>query len=289
MVTEQVLNLTTEEKLRLKNALADNLQDGNRIYRYNYFYSNCTTKARDIIEQCISGKLIYEPRDNYQPTYREMIHEMTKRHPWAAFGNDMLLGIRSDIKTAQRQQEFLPNNLMYDFDHARIFANGEYRPLVKERRVAVPAGVQLLKSEFPLSPTACAIIISLLALALFVVQCRVHKILLAWDILLVAIQSIIGLLLFVMLFSEHPTTTLNLQILLFNPIPLFFLYKVVRGKKTIYWNIALVLVIFFLIGGIWQDYAEGIWSLALCLLLQSIVHIKNNNKVPEQRQQKPAK
>lgn len=178
---------------------------------------------------------------------------------------------------------------MYDFDHARIFANGEYRPLVKERRVAVPAGVQLLKSEFPLSPTACAIIISLLALALFVVQCRLHKILLAWDILLVAIQSIIGLLLFVMLFSEHPTTTLNLQILLFNPIPLFFLYKVVRGKKTIYWNIALVLVIFFLIGGIWQDYAEGIWSLALCLLLQSIVHIKNNNKVPEQRQQKPAK
>ena len=289
MVTEQVLNLTTEEKLRLKNALADNHQDGNRIYRYNYFYSNCTTKARDIIEQCISGKLIYEPRDNYQPTYREMIHEMTKRHPWAAFGNDMLLGIRSDIKTDQRQQEFLPNNLMYDFDHARIFANGEYRPLVKERRVAVPAGVQLLKSEFPLSPTACAIIISLLALALFVVQCRVHKILLAWEILLVAIQSIIGLLLFVMLFSEHPTTTLNLQILLFNPIPLFFLYKVVRGKKTIYWNIALVLVIFFLIGGIWQDYAEGIWSLALCLLLQSIVHIKNNNKVPEQRQQKPAK
>ena len=218
-----------------------------------------------------------------------MIHEMTKRHPWAAFGNDMLLGIRSDIKTDQRQQEFLPNNLMYDFDHARIFANGEYRPLVKERRVAVPAGVQLLKSEFPLSPTACAIIISLLALALFVVQCRAHKILLVWDILLVAIQSIIGLLLFVMLFSEHPTTTLNLQILLFNPIPLFFLYKVVRGKKTFYWNIALALVIFFLIGGIWQDYAEGIWSLALCLLLQSIVHIKNNNKVPEQRQQKPAK
>ena len=51
----------------------------------------------------------------------------------------------------------------------------------------------------------------------------------------------------------------------------------------------VVAVIFFLIGGIWQDYAEGIWSLALCLLLQSIVHIKNNNKVPEQRQQKPAK
>lgn len=120
---------------------------------------------------------------------------------------------------------------MYDFDHARIFANGEYRPLVKERRVAVPAGVQLLKSEFPLSPTACAIIISLLALALFVVQCRVHKILLAWDILLVAIQSIIGLLLFVMLFSEHPTTTLNLQILLFNPIPLFFFIRLFEERK----------------------------------------------------------
>ena len=37
MVTEQVLNLTDEEKMALHDALAINLRPENKIYRYNYF------------------------------------------------------------------------------------------------------------------------------------------------------------------------------------------------------------------------------------------------------------
>ena len=86
MVTEQVLNLTSEEKLLLHEALRQNLQPGNSVYRYNYFYNNCTTKARDIIEKCITGKTEYAEREDFTPTYREMVHEMTRNHPWARFG-----------------------------------------------------------------------------------------------------------------------------------------------------------------------------------------------------------
>ena len=155
MVTEQVLNLTAQEKLQLREALSNNLRPENRIYRYNYFYNNCTTKARDIIEQCISGKVEYAGREDYTPSYREMVHEMTRRNPWSQWGNDLLLGIKADQPTTLRQQEFLPENLMYDFDRAKIFVNGTYRPLVKERRVSVPAGVQLHEPGFPLSPIQC--------------------------------------------------------------------------------------------------------------------------------------
>ncbi len=288
-VTEQVLNLTREETERLRNALSENLKEANRVYRYNYFYNNCTTKARDIIEQSLSGKLVYEePHKDTSPTYREMVREMTKRHPWATFGNDMLLGIRADLKTTREQQEFLPHRLMYDFDHARVFADGKYRPLVKERRVAVEPGVQVSMSGFPLSPTACAVIVSGLALLLFAVQWRLRRTLLLWDILLLTFLSLVGLLLFVMLFSEHPTTTLNLQILLFNPLPLFFIHKVIRRRKTCYWYVATVLLAFFLLGGFWQHYAEGVWSLALCLLLQIALHLRNGEgrgRVPFRKQQ----
>ncbi len=275
-VTEQVLNLTQEEKLRLKQALVENMKDENRVYRYNYFYNNCTTKARDIIEQSLSGTLVYDDsHTDRQLTYRKMVHEMTKRHPWATFGNDILLGIRADLKTTQRQQEFLPHHLMNDFDHARILTNGQYRPLVKERRVAVEPGVQTAMSGFPLSPTTCAVVLSGLALILFAMQWRLRRTLLVWDLLLLTFQSVVGLLLFVMLFSEHPTTTLNLQFLLFNPLPLFYIYKVARRRNTCYWNISVLLLALFLIGGFWQSYAEGIWSLALCLLLQDVLHLKN--------------
>ena len=275
MVTEQVLNLTAEEKMALQQALAVNMQNENRIYRYNYFYSNCTTKARDIIEQSIQGKVSYEKREGYSPSHREMIHEMTQNNPWSAFGNDLLLGILADQPTDQRQQEFLPYHLMYDFDHASIYQDGKFRPLVKERRQPLPAGVQLVKSGFPLSPLACGIILVALALGLFFLQVRNKCIYRWWDALLMVTVGTFGIILFLMLFSQHPTVSLNLQILLLNPLPWFFLWKVVRRRPTRYWSITAILYVLFLIGGLFQHYAEGIWSLALCLLLQCYLHLKH--------------
>lgn len=273
MVTEQVLNLTDEEKAMLQQSLALNIKEENRVYRYNYFYHNCTTKARDIIEQCIQGKVVYEPRENYTPTYREMVHEMTRNNPWSAFGNDLLLGVLADRKTDLRQQEFLPYNLMYDFDHAQIYQNGEYRPLVKERRLAVPAGIQIVKQGFPLSPLACMTILLGIGLILFLIEWKKRCAFVVWDVLLMLITGIIGIILFLMLFSQHPTVNINLQFILLNPLPWFFLWQVIKDKKTRYWHITFVLCILFIIGSLFQHYAEGIWSLALCLLLQSILHI----------------
>ena len=268
MVTEQVLNLTNEEKAALQQALAVNMQDENRVYRYNYFYNNCTTKARDIIEQCIKGKINYETREDYAPTYREMVHEMTQNNPWSAFGNDLLLGIMADQKTDRKQQEFLPYNLMYDFDHAEIYADGAYRPLVKERRLAVPPGIQITKRGFPLSPSMCGIILFAIGLLIFLVEWRQRRIFVVWDVLLMITTGTMGIFLFMMLFSQHPTVNINLQFILLNPLPWFFLWKVIRKKKTCYWNITLVLSILFLIGGFFQNYASGISSLALCLIMQ---------------------
>ena len=274
MVTEQVLNLTSEEKLLLHEALRQNLQPENSVYRYNYFYNNCTTKARDIIEKCITGKTEYAERENFTPTYREMVHEMTRNHPWARFGNDLLLGIKADQPTTLRQQEFLPYNLMYDFDHAQIYENGQYRPLVKERRTALPGGVQIVKQGFPLSPIACAILLTVTGLILLILQWRSKRSFLFWDFLLMLTIGTIGIMLTLMLFSQHPTVSLNLQILLFNPLPWFFLWSVIKGRQNRYWLVSCVLIALFFIGSLFQQYAEGLWSLALCLLMQCYIHIK---------------
>lgn len=57
-VYQQVLNLTYSEKMSLLKLLQDNYLPENRIYRYNYFYDNCTTRARDQIKR-LSGKNVY--------------------------------------------------------------------------------------------------------------------------------------------------------------------------------------------------------------------------------------
>lgn len=274
MVTEQVLNLTDEEKMALHDALTINLRPENKIYRYNYFYNNCTTKARDIIESCINGKVEYAGREDYTPSYRDMVHSMTRNNPWSRFGNDLLLGIKADWKTDLRQQEFLPGNLMYDFDHAQIYSNGSYRPLIKERRIAVPAGVQIIESGFPLTPLACAAILLAVGIVIFFFEWRKKRIFVLWDVLLMITTGTIGIVLTLMLFSQHPTVSLNLQIILCNPLPWLFLWPVIRGRKTRYWKITAILAVLFLIGSFFQCYAEGIHVLALCLLMQCYANMK---------------
>jgi len=277
MVTEQVLNLTNEEKMRLRLALAENLLPENTVYRYNYFYNNCTTKARDVIEQCVNGRIEYKKKDN-SPSYRDMVHEMTKDNPWTQAGNDLLLGIKADQKTDYRQQECLPHNLMNDFDSAVIIANGECRSLVKERRTAVPAGVGITQKGFPLSPLTCGGILLLLSVAIAFMEHQKKRVFRIWDGLLMFVTGAIGLILFLMLFSQHPTVSLNLQLIFFNPIHWLFLWPVVRGKKTRYWQIASILGLLFIIGGFFQCYASGIVCLALCLLVQCGIHYELDKK-----------
>ncbi len=274
MVTEQVLNLTDGEKLLLHEALAENLRPENKTYRYNYFYNNCTTMARDIIERCINGKVEYAGREDYKPSYRDMVHQMTRNHPWARFGNDLLLGIKSDFTTSQREQEFLPGNLLYDFDRAQIYSHGQYRPLVKKRRIAVPAGVQIIQQGFPLPPFYCAAILLAVGIIILMLEIQKKKVFRLWDTLLMLTAGCIGIVLTLMLFSQHPTVSLNLQILLCNPIHLFFLWPVIRGRQTRYWMISAIMAVLFLVGSLFQHYAEGIHVLALCLLLQCYANWK---------------
>lgn len=267
-ITEQVLNLTPEEKMTLKQALIENLKPENKVYRYNFFYDNCSIRPRDLIERCITGKVTYAPREDYQPTYREMVHSCVRNHPWAAFGNDMLLGLKADLKTDLRQQEFLPSNLMYDFDRVTIYAGDEYRPLVKERRIAQPAGVQVIEEDFPLTPMQCAWILLTVSVGIVLIEWKRKEKLKYWDALLMLVQGLAGCVLFVMIFSRHPTTSLNLQLLLLNPLPLFFIPCVLKGHGKRWRRVLLGMIVLFAIGRIFQVYAEGMMIVALSLLLR---------------------
>ena len=75
-------------------------------------------------------------------------------------------------------------------------------------------------------------------------------------------------------FSQHPTTSLNLQLLLLNPLPLFFIPAVLQRRKTRWWTILLAMIILFAIGSLFQHYAEGMMILALSLLIRILINAK---------------
>jgi hypothetical protein len=265
-----VLNLTNDEKRDLQQALSENLKPENRVYRYNFFYDNCSTRPRDIIEKCIKGKVVYQDREDYQPTFREMVRECNRNHLWSKCGNDMLLGLKADFKTGRTEQEFLPMNLMQDFAQAQVYANGEYRPLVKELRMVVPPGVQLIEPDFILTPTEMAVLLLILSIGIALYEWKRKKSLRWWDVTLMIPQGLAGCVLTVMLFSQHPTTSLNLNILLLNPLALLFIPCVIKKKDSLWRKTLAGMLILFAIGGIFQSYAEGMWIVALSLLIRVI-------------------
>lgn len=273
-VTEQVINFTPEEKRSIYRALTDNYKPQNRVYRYNCLYDNCTTRARDMIEKNLVGEVTYNKSASPR-SYRDMLRQYTEKYPWATFGNDLILGFGADREVDGLQQQFLPEYMMIDAERATILRDGQYRQLVKESRCAVEGGVQIIEQPFPITPFECSLLLLVIAIAVMVVELQRKTVFRLWDTLLMTLSGLAGILLFAMLFSQHPTTSTNLQVLLLNPLPLFFLPRLWRKKHDdTFWRIAVVMYSLFFLGGIIQDYAEGMFCVGAALASRCIVHFK---------------
>ena len=288
-VTEQKLNLTAPEKLRIFHALMENNREENRFYRYNYFYDNCTTRARDLIVNNLDGAVIYSPSKREGMSYREAIHEYNEDYPWARFGNDILLGVQADRRLTQAELQFLPFNLLDDFAEAEVVStDGSRRRLVSETRQLLAPGMQFMNAGFPLRPRTCALL--LLALTLLTTAAEMYSKRVAWayDLVLMVVSGLAGIVLTAMIFSQHPTVSLNLQILLLNPVPLFVAYPALKRlrhhQSHWWWKCQAILVVLFFVGGIFQRYAEGMCILACCLLVRCFGHYKINRNIIKRKQ-----
>ena len=273
-VVEQVLNLSAEDKEVIYKALQENMKPENVVYRYNYFFDNCTTRARDMLVNHLHGKVVYPPAEE-DATFRSMIHKWNYKYEWSQFGEDLLLGVNADRKTTKSEQQFLPENLRSDFDKATY--NG--KPLVKETNVLLDAETEVTEPVFPLSPLSIALIFAVISLVMMLFSYRRQQVYWAWDLALMLTSGLMGIIFFVMIFSQHPCVSLNFILLFFNPLPLFFLYSIIKKKKVIWWKIWGVLIILGLFGRLFQEIPLPILIVASFLLLHCIVHLRINKAV----------
>lgn len=282
-VTQQEINLTPEEKGQLLKALQDNYANA-RVYRYNYFYNNCTTKARDIILKSINGKIEYKNAIDKSVSFRDLIHGCNANYSWASFGNDLLLGFKADMQTTREEQQFLPDNLMRDFGQAKIVsADGSARPLVKNTEIIVKGNDYAIAGKTKVTPQFVFITLLLLIAAIVVAEFRTKKRFLWVDISLLLSSGLAGLILFVMLFSEHPTTSTNLQIFILCPLNLYWAIYIIKNKRNERklrkaWTFLSIMLCIGLSGRLIQVYAEGMPLLALSLLLKNCCNLYATRK-----------
>ena len=273
-VVEQVINLSAEDKEVIYKALQENMKPENVVYRYNYFFDNCTTRARDMLVNHLHGKVVYPPAEE-DATFRSMIHKWNNKYEWSQFGEDLLLGVNADRKTTKSEQQFLPENLRNDFDKATY----KGKPLVKETNVLLDAETEVAEPAFPLSPLSIALIFAVISLVMMLFSYRRQQVYWAWDLALMLTSGLMGIIFFIMIFSQHPCVSLNFILLFFNPLPLFFLYSTIKKKKVIWWKIWGVLIILGLFGSLFQEIPLPILIVASFLLLHCIVHLRINKAV----------
>ena len=277
-VVEQVLALDSLQQKRLLYLLSENYRPANRVYRYNYFYNNCTTKARDIIEDAVAdaGSLEYAPCDSKE-TFRQTVRGFTAVSPWYSLGIDLLLGSEADAAPGARILQFIPSTLMRDFSTAEIsFAGDSARPLVvKTNNLLEPVEKETDSMFF--TPNLVFALLLLLITAMTYVEYRKGKLFWVVDALLLLVQGVAGLLItFMVLFSVHPTVGSNLLVLLFNPLPLLlipiFIYNIIKGRKqNIMWMQTIMVAQFLILSPfIPQCIPAAIHIFAIILLIRSI-------------------
>lgn len=282
-VKQQEINLTPEEKGQLLKALQDNYANA-RVYRYNYFYNNCTTKARDIILKSVNGKIVYKNDIDRSVSFRDLIHGCNANYSWASFGNDLLLGFKADMQTTREEQQFLPDNLMRDFGQAKIVsADGSSRPLVKNTEIIVRGNDYAIAGKTKVTPQFVFITLLILIAAIVVAEFKTKKRFLWLDITLLLASGLAGLILFVMLFSEHPTTSTNLQIFILCPLNLYWAIYIIKNKRNERklrkaWTFLSIMLCIGLSGRLIQVYAEGMPLLALSLLLKNCCNLYATRK-----------
>ena len=277
-VYQQVLNLTNDEKELLVNLLKENYLPANRVYRYNYFYDNCTTRARDKIEESIQGKVIY-PKNEKEVSFRDILHEFMVDSHWSEFGIDLCLGSEADQPIDERKQMFAPFYMLGAARGAMIHRGDTVVPLVLEEVKIVDA---VLEDEpaFPLSPIFCSLLLLLVTMVVVAWSICKGRSCLAWNALLFFLQGIGGCIIaFLFFFSLHPTVGSNWLLMLFNPLPLLYLpvliYRGIKGKKDPYhwYNLVCLTSFMILMPFLPQEFNPTVLPLALSLILVSVGHL----------------
>lgn len=276
-VWQQTLNLSKEEKAELIRLLQENYLPENRVYRYNFFYDNCATRPRDKIEESIDGKVIYpaEPQDG-SLSFRDIVHQYCKGHPWARFGIDLCIGSEADRPITQRQMMFAPFYLMDAFAGAQIVHDSVQRPLISGKELIVDALPEEEESGWMPTPFQCSLLLFILTAAATIYSIRKRTGLWGVDLILFGAAGIVGCVLaFLALFSEHPAVSSNSLLLVFHPGQLlllpYIIYCVRKGKKCWYLTLNLVVLTLFMVlfPLIPQRFDLAVVPLALCLLIRS--------------------
>ena len=246
----------------------NNLLPEYRYYLYDFFYDNCATRVRDIIEKTLGNKLEY-PNTSMPDTvtFRQMINKAEKPMPWYLFGTDFLIGKPGDKTASFRDQMFLPENLMSNLSLTSINRNG-----IKQHLLQNP--VTLLSFEKAVNNkhflSTLNLFIALLVLTILITfTIRYPEVNLWLDrIYFLAFAILAIFMIYFNFITDHHATRMNLNIIWLNPILILaFISLFLKRIYPIWFKIIIMTSVLFLILFPFIPQSINIANIPLLLML----------------------
>lgn len=244
-IKEQVLNLTKEEKQEISDFLWTNVLPENKYYKYDFFYDNCATKIRDVLELTLDKKLEYhEDHITTEYSFRDLIRKNLNTNSWGSVGIDIALGAVIDRKAEPIEYQFLPEYVYQGAANATIQRGNQTEKLVKKENLIYENVPVKEKNNFLLSPVLIFLVLAMAIIGITLRDKR-NKTRTRWlDGLIFAITGFIGVLLFLLWFAtDHNATENNYNLLWAFPLSIFVVY-VIFGKNP---SVIVRRYVFFLI------------------------------------------
>lgn len=277
-IVEQILNLSNEHKQVLYGFLLNNALPQNKFYLYDFFYDNCATKLKDVLQINTANGLSFTNPDDFEPkTFRKLIHEHLSLNSWGSLGIDVALGSVIDRKATPEEHMFLPKFIFQFFDKATFEASGE--PLVKSTRVLYEEIEEAKPDNFLSSPI---MIFALIAILIIFVTYRDYKNeqRTKWiDTSLFVVTGFIGVFLLLLWFAtDHTATANNYNLLWAFPLNIILAWKLTSRKQWLIKYLKFLVIMLCLLTMHWiigvQVFAIGLIPLLIALLLRYIFLIR---------------
>ncbi|MFN8301586.1 MAG: DUF4105 domain-containing protein [Saprospiraceae bacterium] len=224
---EQTLDLDASQKQQLFDLLQENALPQNREYKYDFFYDNCATRIRDIVEKALLYQVFFDSTTTKKgTTMRQLLKPYLLDKPWTRFGIDLILGQAADRVAEPKDFMFLPDYLHDVFGATRL---SDGRPLVSRETQLPPQGFsreELNTSwlDHPLLITSLLALIGLFSLS----NPRTERI---FDPIFWFVLGALGLIMFLMwVATDHSATKTNWNLLWALPTHLLFFWRRTRGE-----------------------------------------------------------
>ncbi|HSV76981.1 MAG TPA: DUF4105 domain-containing protein [Bacteroidales bacterium] len=269
-VIEQVFDLSHEEKNRIYAFLQINRLPENAYYLYDFFFDNCATRIRDILQNQLQPEWPIS-LDPPGLTFRQLLWPYVEHTPWIKAGIDLVLGLPSDRVASAWEYMYLPDHMLAAFELTRL---QDGRNLVKETNQVLEPTYIPTRYGF-LSPLLAGWIVFVLGILLHLKPKAVR----IFDKVFFSFLGVVGIVIAFMWFvSDHGSTNLNLNLLWTFPGHLYFIFKadLIKpiGLPRVYFILMLLVSIGLILGWLFlpQELNPAFLPLILYMGVRSFVY-----------------